>query len=188
MKFKELVRESRSYRRFKQTPIPENTLRELVDLARIAPTGANQQPLKFLLSCDSVTNAKIFPCTAWAAALKGWPGPAEDERPTAYVVILLDRDIAKGSGQNAGIAAQTMALAAAEQGIGACMIGSINRSRLRENLELPEKYQIELILALGIPGETVVLEDVPPQASLDYYRDENDVHHVPKRTLDEVIV
>ncbi len=188
MKFKELVQKSRSYRRFKQTPISEDTLRELVDLARIAPTGGNQQPMKFLLSCDAATNAKIFLCTAWAAALKDWPGPVEEERPTAYVVILLDRDIAKGSGQNAGIAAQTMALAAAERGLGACMIGSINRSRLRENLELSEKYQIELILALGIPNETVVMEEIQPGASLDYYRDENDVHHVPKRTLDEVIV
>jgi nitroreductase len=189
MTIRDLVLGTRSYRRFHQeVAIEPETLRELVDLARCSASAANIQPLKYILCCDSGTNAQIFPHTRWAGYLKDWGGPAEGERPSAYVVILGDTDLRKDFGCDHGIAAQSIMLGATERGLGGCMIGSIDRDKLRAVLDIPERYEILLILALGKPAETVVLEDVGPDSDIKYYRDEDDVHHVPKRTLDELIL
>jgi nitroreductase len=188
MQLKELVTKTRSYRRFKQDPIPEETLRGLVDLARMSPTGSNLQPLKFFLSWTAETNAKIFPCLGWAASISNWDGPEEGERSTAYIVVLVDTDIWKDCGHNVGIAAYSIVLGAMENGIGACMLASIARPRLAWEFNIPDRYTIPLVIALGVPGETVVTENIGPDGNVDYYRDADDVHHVPKRTLDELIV
>ena len=187
MQFKELVRATRSYRRYKQTPITEETLRDLVDLARLSASGGNIQPLKYVLTCDPEINAKIFPCTIWAGYLKNWPGPAEGERPTAYITVLLDRNVSKSPGCDHGIACQNIVLGAMERGIGACMIGSIKRNELAAVLGIPEAYEILVIIALGEPAEEVTIEPLGPDGDIRYYRDANDTHHVPKRSLDEII-
>jgi nitroreductase len=160
----------------------------LVVLARQTASGSNIQPLKYVLSADPATNERIFPHTRWAGYLKGWSGPAEGERPTAYVVILGDTELRREFDRDLGIAAQTIMLAATEAGLGGCMIGSIDREQLRSVLEVPEQYKILLVLALGKPAETVVLEPVGPDGSIHYYRDADDVHHVPKRSIQEIIV
>ncbi|MHC4884495.1 MAG: nitroreductase family protein [Planctomycetota bacterium] len=188
MEFTELVTRTRSYRRFKQDPISEEALLELVDLARLSASGGNQQPLKYLVSSDPEMNEKIFPTTVWAAALKEWDGPAEGERPTAYIVLLHDTEVSKGTGGDAGISGWSICLGAAERGIGACMIGSIRRPELVEVLGIPERYQIALIIALGVAGETVVLEGPREDGSMTYYRSDDDVHHTPKRPLEDVLV
>ena len=186
---KDLVRKNRSYRRFYQdVPMDLETLQSLVNLARLSASGANRQPLKYILSCDAETNARIFPHTRWAGYLKDWPGPAEGERPAAYIVILGDTEIHKSFGCDHGIAAQSMMLGAAERGFGGCMIGSIDKKGLRQVLDIPERYEILLALALGKPRETVLIEDVGPDGDIKYYRDDEDVHHVPKRSLDELIL
>ena len=185
----ESVRKTRSYRRFDEdAAIDLETLRWLVGLARISASAANRQPLKFILSSDAETNARIFPHLAWAGYLPHWKGPAAGERPAAYIVILGDTDISKDAGCDHGIAAQSIMLGATEKGLGGCMIGAIDRQGLRETLEIPERYEILLVLALGKPAETVVLEDVGADGSIKYYRDEQDFHHVPKRTMDELVL
>jgi nitroreductase len=189
MSFKELVLQTRSYRRFHQTtPVSLDTLRELVDLARQAASGSNIQPLKYVLVANAALNARVFPCTRWAGYLEDWSGPAEGERPVAYVAILGDIKLGREFDTDLGIAAQTIMLAATERGLGGCMLGSLDRDALREVLEVPDQYKILLLLALGQPAETVVLEPVGPDGNIRYYRDADDVHHVPKRTLTEVIV
>ncbi|MGB9589036.1 MAG: nitroreductase family protein, partial [Armatimonadota bacterium] len=158
---RDLVIACRSYRRFhEERRIGIDILRELVDLARLSPSAANMQPLKYILSADPVMNACIFPTTAWAGYLKDWPGPSEGERPSAYIVILGDTEVSKNFGCDHGIAAETIMLGATEKGIGGCMIGSIDRSQLRTILRIPDRYEILLVLALGYPKEKVVLEDV----------------------------
>jgi len=185
----DLIRKNRSYRRFHQdVPVDIETLRALVNLARLSASGSNLQPLKYILSCEPETNARIFPHMRWAGYLRDWPGPAEGERPTAYIVILGDTEIRKSFGCDHGIAAQSIMLGATERGLGGCMIGSIDRSELRQVLDIPEQCEILLILALGKPKETVVLEEVGPDGSVEYYRDAEGVHHVPKRSLDELIL
>jgi nitroreductase len=187
--FKDLVLSNRSYRRFKQNEaIDETVLRELVDLARQTPSASNLQPLRYALVSEPSRNAEVFPTLAWAGYLTDWSGPAEGERPSAYIVILSDKDVSGNCSMDCGIAAQTILLGAAERGLGGCMIGSVAREKLRGILGIGEKYDIVLVVALGIPSENVVLEDVGEDGSIKYYRDANDTHHVPKRKLNDVIV
>ncbi len=189
MSLKELVLKTRSYRRFRQeVPVAMETLRDLVDMARQTASGANIQPLKYILSTDPATNERIFACLHWAAYLTDWPGPAEGERPTAYIIILGDTELRKEFETDLGIAAQTMMLGATERGLGGCMLASIDRDPLRAALNIPDRFKILLVLALGQPAETVVLEPVGPAGNIRYYRDAEGVHHVPKRSLEQVIL
>jgi nitroreductase len=184
----DLVRTGRSHRRFAPEPAPDReALLALVELARLCPSSANLQPLKFFLSCDEETNARIFPYLAWAGYLERWPGPAAGERPTAYVVILGDTKISKHRDRDVGIVAQTMMLGAVEQGFGGCMIASIKRDALRAELAIPAPLEIELVLALGRPAETVVVDAIGEEHGVRYWRDDQDVHHVPKRGLEDLI-
>ncbi len=186
---KDLITKNRSFRRFDQSvAVSEDTLRELVELARLSASASNKQPLKYILSADAAKNAAIFPHLAWAGYLEGWDGPAEGERPAAYIIILGDNTISEDTGVDYGIAAQSMMLGAAERGLGGCMIGSIKRKVLRAALDIPERYAIKLALALGKPAETVVLETVGADGDIKYWRDADGVHHVPKRPLDDLIV
>jgi nitroreductase len=186
---KELVLKNRSYRRFDQkAAISTETLRELVDLARCSASATNRQPLKYILSNEPEKNSLIFETVAWAGLLRDWPGPAEGERPSAYIVILLDRDIAQNAGCDHGIAAQSILLGAAEKGLGGCMLGSANKEKLHKNLNIPEQYDIALVVALGKPAEKVVLETLEKGQDFAYWRDAQSVHHVPKRKLDDIII
>jgi nitroreductase len=188
MSFKDLVLKNRSIRRFhEEVAIPRSVLEELVDLARLSASAANRQPLKYLLSSEAIENEAIFPHLAWAGYLKGWPGPGPGERPSAYVVVLGDKEIAQDVGCDHGIASQTILLGAAEKGLAGCMIGAINREGLRKALDIPDRFDILLVLALGKPKETVVVEAMS-EGQVQYWRDENQVHHVPKRSLEEIIL
>lgn len=186
---RDLILKNRSYRRFyEEVAIEVETLRELVDLARFSASGGNVQPLKYILSCDPQKNALIFPHLAWAGYLKDWSGPPEGERPSAYIIILGDTEISRSFGCDHGIAAQNILLGAAEKGIGGCIIGSVQRQELRKALKIPHRYEILLVLALGKPKETVVIETVGPTGDIKYWRDSEGIHHVPKRLLDDIII
>jgi nitroreductase len=185
----ELITGNRSFRRFYENEaVSLDTLKWLVNLARLSASAANLQPLKYILANEPGKNAAIFSCLAWAGYLQDWPGPAAGERPGTYIVILGDHEISQNFGCDHGIAAQSILLGAREKGLGGCMIGSIQRDRLRELLEVPPKLEILLVLALGRPREKVVLEEIGPGESIKYWRDEQGVHHVPKRRLEDVII
>jgi nitroreductase len=184
-----LTLSNRSIRRFKESfKIGDKKLRKLVNLARQSATGANLQPLKFILSSTEIKNQLIYPTLSWAGYLKEWLGPEEGERPSAYIILLGDTELANSFQYDAGIASQSITLGAAEMGLGACLIGSIKRDRLREALAIPEKYQVLLVIALGKPAEQVILDPIGEGMDIKYWRDEKDRHHVPKRGLDELIL
>jgi nitroreductase len=186
---KDLVRTCRSYRRYYEDhALDEETLRELVDLARLAASGHNAQPLKYLLSWEPEKNAVIFPHLTWAAYLKDWPGPSEGERPSAYIIVLGDTEIRKSFTFDQGISAQNILLGARERGLGGCILAAINRNGLREDLGIADRYEILFVLALGKPKEKVVLEVLEPGGDVRYWRDAGGVHHVPKRRLGDIIV
>ena len=186
---RDLVLKNRSYRRFYQdTPVSIDTLRELVDLARLSASASNKQPLKYILSCDPQRNALVFQNLAWAGYLKSWPGPEEGERPSAYIIILGDKTITQSFGCDHGIAAQSILLGATEKGLGGCIIGSVRKGDLSQALAIPAEYEILLVIALGKPRETVVLDTVGAGGDIKYWRDEQGVHHVPKRSLAEIVV
>jgi len=187
--FKKLVTQARSYRRFKENESVSLTdLRDLVELARLSPSSANLQPLCYLLSNGKETNARIFPCLAWAGYLKDWEGPEKGERPAAYIVILGDTRLKKNFGCDHGIAAQSIVLGAAEKKLGACMIGSINKGLLKEVLSIEDYFDILLVIAIGKISETVQLETCRDSEDVKYWRDDDDIHHVPKRPLIDLII
>jgi nitroreductase len=186
---RDLVLKTRSIRRFQEdAAIERETLRELIDLANHSASGGNFQPLKYILSTEAERNALIFPHLAWAGFLEDWPGPAPGERPAAYIIILLDTLIREKAGYDPGIAAQSILLGASEKGLGGCIIGSIQRHKLRRVLAIPAIYEVLLVLALGKPRETVVIEKVGSPHGIKYWRDEQGIHHVPKRAVDDIIV
>ena len=185
----ELVKRNRSYRRFNQDDrIELKLLRDLVGLARHCASSANRQPLKYVLTVDPDTNQKVFETLKWAGYLKEWDGPAEGERPAAYIVILGDTRIHKTFSVDHGIAAQTILLGATEAGFGGCMVASIDQLKLKQILTIPEHLMVLLVVTLGKPVEEVVVESVGSDGKIEYYRDPDGVHHVPKRTHDELIV
>jgi nitroreductase len=186
---KDLILKNRSYRRFyENVSVDRETLEELVDLARLSATGGNKQPLKYILSYEPQKNALIFPHLTWAGYLKEWPGPSEGERPAAYIIILADTEISRNVGCDHGIAAQSILLGATEKGLGGCMIGSLRLQELRKALAIPTRYEILLVIALGKPKETVILESVGSDGDIKYWRDEKSGHHVPKRSLENLII
>ncbi len=185
---RDLIIKNRSYRRFDKTQkISVEQLTVWVELARFSASGRNAQPLKYVLTNDEADNREIFECLAWAGYLTDWKGPSEDEQPVAYITMLHDSRIAEKYYCDDGIAAQSILLGAVEAGFGGCIIASVNRKKLRELLKLPGYFEIIQVLALGKPAETVVIDDAE-NGNIRYWRDEQSVHHVPKRPLEELIV
>ena len=186
---KDLITKSRSYRRFDESKkINQEELLELIELARLSPSAANRQPLKYFLSHSEDNNKLIFSTLAWAGYLKDWDGPSKGERPTAYIVILGDKNITDNFGVDVGIAMQSMLLGANEKEIGGCIIGSVAKEELRDFFNFPSQYEILYVLALGYPIEKVEIEEMEEGGSIEYWRDENQVHHVPKRSISELII
>jgi nitroreductase len=186
---KELIMKNRSYRRFYQDEkIDITTLKNLIDLARLSASASNKQALKFYLSCEPLKNELIFGHLSWAAYLKDWPGPEEGEKPSAYIIILGDKEINNSFGCDHGIAAQSILLGAVEIGYGGCMIGSIKKESLLKSLDLTDRYEVLLVIALGKPKETIVIEKIGADGNIKYFRDSEGIHHVPKRDLDELII
>jgi len=191
---KELVKFNRSYRRFyEEIKIEKQTLIELVDLARLSPSAKNIQAHKFIISNEPDKNAEIFPTLAWAGYITDWKGPVENERPSAYIIILGDKNISSDFDKdymytNSGIVSQSILLGAAEKGIGGCIIASIQRKKLAEIYNLSPDYEIMLVIALGKPKEKVVIEELKDPKNIQYWRDRDRVHHVPKRSINDLIL
>lgn len=184
---KDLILRNRSYRRFDESrEISRDTLVEMVDYARRTPSASNKQPLRYFISNDRETNEKINSCLGWAGYLSDWDGPAEGERPSAYIIILSESEL--NSAYDEGIAGQSILLMAAEQGLGGCFLLNVKREELKKKLNLPKKYFIKMVIALGVPVEEVVIEEITKDGDVKYYRDENKVHHVPKIRLSDVLV
>jgi len=189
MSFFKLVKENRSCRRFDTSvKLDKKILTKLVDLARMSASAGNMQPLKYILSSDEKKNKEVFSCLKWAAYLKEWQGPVEPEQPTGYITILGDKSVATNFWCDHGIAAQTILLGARDKGLAGCIFAAINHPNLRRVLKISDNYEILLVIAMGKPIEKVVLEDVGKDGDIKYFRDENSVHHVPKRSLDEIII
>ena len=184
----ELIKRNRSFRRFYQdVAIPESELLEMVENARLTPSGRNAQTLRFILSHTPEKNALIFPTLAWAGYLTDWDGPAEGERPAAYIVILNDDTLSKTYFCDHGIASMAILLTAVEKGYGGCILGAVDRDALRMALNIPEQYSIVQVIALGKPAETVVIEPMT-DGDVKYWRDPQGIHHVPKRSLEDMLI
>jgi len=180
--FKGLILRNRSRRRFHQEPVERESLRELVDLARLSASGGNRQALKFIIVNDKETNDRIFPIIALAG------DPPATEAPTAYIVMLCDTTISESPGCDHGIAAQSILLGATEIGLGGCMVGLVDWKELRKILDIPKRYQTVLLLVLGKPKDTIAIDPLPETGDTQGWWDDQDVRHVPKRSLDDIII
>ena len=188
MEFIDLIKKNRSYRRFEEEYfINDKILNNLVECARYSASGKNLQPLKFILSNSKNTNSNIFKTLEWAGYLSDWDGPNSGERPSAYIVILLDNTISDNPYVDHGIAMQSMLLQAVENGLGGCIIASIKKDKLRSMLEIDERYKILAVVALGRPKEDIKVVDMK-DGNYKYWRDKDGIHYVPKRKVNDLIV
>lgn len=193
MALAELVARTRTVRRFREeAPLAPALLEQLVDLARLGGSARNAQSLCYLVVTEPALRAALFPLLAWAGYLPDWPGPAAGERPAAYVVCVLDRERQRGPESEAhfdlGIGTQNLLLGAAERGVMGCRIGAFPADKVRTLLQLDARYQPLLVVALGEPAETVVVETVGTDGDVRYWRDADGVHHVPKRPLGDILL
>lgn len=189
---KDLVKKNRSYRGYNaDRKFTKEELMELVDYTRYCPSSINMQPLVYYLAYEKDEVDAIQKHTAWARALTDITLPHEGKCPTAFIIIMLNKELDDSPAKyqrDVGIVAQTILLAAVEKGLGGCMIGSFSLEGIKKDLNLKEQLQPMLVIALGEPDETIVLEDVEKGESIKYYRDDQDVHHVPKRKLEDLVV
>lgn len=186
----DLTTVARTYRRFDEgVEVPAEALRLWVDCARVSPSAQNRQPLRYKIVNDEPGCAKLFEALRWAAALPEWPGPQAGERPRGYIVICSE-DANALTMLDVGIASQTIKLAAQADGFGSCMFKAYNRAGVAAAIDLDlDAYEVELVMAFGVPAESVALEPLAADAeSFDYWRDEQGVHHVPKRLMEDVLL
>lgn len=185
---KHLTNTTRSYRRFRQIyPVTPELMTQWVDNARVSASAGNKQPLRYRIVTDKEQCAQIFETLTWAAALPDWDGPESGQRPTGYIIMATDSETFKGElwRFDAGIAAQTIMLSSTEEGFGGCIMLSFKRGELKKILSMPEDLEPVLVLALGRPIEDIRLVDAV-QGDTTYYRDEQQVHYVPKRKLEDI--
>lgn len=189
MNFLKLVQEARTCRRFdEKQPLAQADLAWLVECARLAPSARNAQELRFVNITGQQNCAKMLEYTKWAGALSDWPGPEPGERPTGFIVILKPAGAGEFTDYSVGIAAFAIQLAAASRHWGACIIGAFNRPKVAEFIEPPQDMGAALVIGLGVEAEKRVLEVLAPGVATPYWRDEQGVHHVPKRPLEELII
>lgn len=182
----DLIKSRRSIRRFEQKPIAEELLRSFVDAARLAPSGANMQPLKYKIVNEPDLVRQVFEQTKWAGYLPDW-NPTAEEAPTAFIAVCVDTDIKKADDFcDIGAAAQNIFLTALEQGIGSCWLGAINKPEISRILHIEPPMKLHTVIGLGYPAEQS--ETAEYADSVKYYYDKSGVLHVPKRSLEDVLL
>lgn len=188
MKIYNAIISRRTIRKFQQKPIKLSILKRIVNAGRLAPSVGNLQPLEYVIAIDDALREKIFPNLRWAAYIAPEGNPKNNERPVAYIIILVNKEISFGSffKYDVGASAENITLAALEEGIGCCWIGSFNRKKIENILKIPEQYSADLVLALGYPLENPEYYDIEEGKSIKYHKDTSGVLHVPKRKIADI--
>jgi nitroreductase len=186
------VTSRRSIRRYQDKAVPDTVLEKCIDAARLAPCGRNQQVCEYIVINDPKVLPGIFENIGGSIKMapeKGGPGPAQS--PKAYTIILINKSFEgdvnrrRVSYYDVGMAAENIILTALEQGLGCCPLLMFNEGDLKLLLEIPEKYDIALVIAMGYPDERPIA-DVATD-SVNIYVDKDVIRHVPKRKLADVI-
>ena len=185
MQVYDVILERRSIRRFKQDPIGINLLKKFVNAGRLAPSAANLQPLEFLIISNKELCSKIFKTLSWAGYIIPKWTPIKEERPAAYIIVLVTDVNNKYYTRDVSLATENIILAAEEENIGSCILCNIKREEIRDILKIPKNIEVDSVIALGYKAEQPVVEDL--KESVKYWRDKNEILHVPKRKLENVI-
>lgn len=188
MKIYNAIISRRTIRKFQQKPIKLSILKRIVNAGRLAPSAGNLQPLEYVIAVDDALRERIFPNVRWAAYIAPEGNPKNNERPVAYIIILVNKEISFGSffKYDVGASVENITLAALEEGIGCCWIGSFNRKKIENILKIPEQYSADLVLALGYPLENPEYYDIEEGKSIKYHKDTSGVLHVPKRKIADI--
>lgn len=181
----DLIIRRRTIRRFQKKPISRQILEKLINAARLAPSAANLQPCEYVVIDDEKFLEKTFETLCWAGYIAPGGNPPPGERPVAYIVVLVDENKSKSGSQDAAAAIENMILVALSEGLGSCWIGSVEREKLTQLLDVPSHHRIDSALALGYPLEEPILEVMTD--SIKYWKDEKNILHVPKRRLKDII-
>lgn len=186
---RELLERNRSIRRFDHgRKISHEDVEQLVGLTRYCASGRNLQPLRYRIVVDDAECAAVFPSLAWAGYYKDWDGPAENERPVAYLVQCLDTELTTNCLCDDGLHLETITLGAAAKDISCCIIKSFNKKKVAEALRLPSHCDPLYVVAIGYDAEKAKIVDVNSDGDIKYYRDAADTQCVPKRALEELII
>lgn len=188
MDLMELMKTRRTYRRFKQEPVPQEALDDILLATRYSSSGANRQPLRYIVIQGREKTDAVFQHTAWAAQLPKELGqPKENERPTLFIAVIEDLALSQSSETDAGIALANMTLAAWAHGVGSCIIGACNRPELEKLFGLSGTERLHTVVAFGYPLHKSVIVDPEEDGKLNYYVDENVDYYVKKRKLSDTV-
>lgn len=182
MNASDAIRQRRSVRLFRDQPVPKEVLLEMADLARLYPSAGNMQPLRYAAVTQEPIRSQIFDCLHWAKYLPDFQ-IAEGQRPQAYFVILGNRERCDF---DAGAAAMGLLLAAKEAGLEGCCLGIGEKDAVRQILGLDETLYPICAIALGYGAQESA--EAPYEGNFHYFRDDTGKVHVPKRSLDEVLI
>lgn len=151
MDFYEVVRTRRSIRSYKPDLIPDDVLNRILDAARIAPSGSNRQPWRFIVVKDEDLKRRLAPACGNQVFIAEAP----------VIIVACGYDIGWNRGGYMGsmsmlvdvsIAFTHLILAARAEGLGTCWIGSFDNSKVKEVLGIPEEYNVVAITPLGYPA------------------------------------
>ena len=189
---KNLITINRSYRGFNEArAVSREELLDMVDCARLSASSQNIQPMKYYLAYEKDKVEEVLSCTSWARDLPELHLPFPGTHPTAFVVMLLDKDINDNVQRfqtDCGISAQSILLSAAEKGLGGLMIKNFRAGELTQVMGTSENLHPMMVIAIGEPAEEIVLDELLPGEPHMYYRTPDGAHHVPKRRLEDIIV
>ncbi len=160
-------------------------LKKCVDAARVAPSAANLQPLEFIIVTNKKVCGHVFEALHWAGYLKPEWRPEISERPVAYIIILVKDKASPWQLRDVSFAAGNIVHMAESIGLGSCILCKIDKELIREKLVIPNSMLVDSVIALGYKAEFPVIEDI--SGSVEYYRDEKMVLHVPKRRLEDIL-
>ena len=182
----EKIKSRRTIRKYIQKDVPKEVLYKCVDAARLSPSGANLQPLKYVVVNNDTQLNLVFNTLKWAAYLPDYK-PSKNEMPKAYIIILLDKNISNKPGHDAGIASMSISMVAYDEGLGSCILGAVDKEKLKKVLNLPDELDVVLVVSLGYSSEKSIVEKVRDN-DIKYWLDKNKVLHVPKRDFMDLVI
>lgn len=155
--FYKVIRTRRSVRSFDKKPIPEEVLNRVLDAARVAPSGGNRQPWKFILVKDDILKQKMVSVCNNQKFIADAP----------LIVVACGQKLSINRGGYMGemsilldvsIAFTHLILAARAEGLGTCWIGAFNNKEIKKLLKVPDEYEVVAATPLGYPSEDVFTE------------------------------
>lgn len=190
MNLEKLLEWRRSYRKFdEERELTKEDIDGILSSIKFASCANNRQFLRFISVESKEKVLDIFDNTRWAASLPNDAGrPKEGERPVYFIAILSDKEKKlKFDGVDQGLVISNLTLAAAERGIGSCIIGSVLDDKMREILSYDDRYTCSLVVAFGYPKIDSSIKEINLEEDQSYYLDENGNYVVPKYKLDDIV-